>query len=158
MDKFGVFLLNEERSYLGHRIGDVLSSVQELQDDMPNLGSRHLARLAENVVNQIRKILHTNWNAKYNNKLKELQKIAVAIQKTIDEKGDLKEMIPSAVAALQNLSGKLGVKINNLEAPEVPDEQDIQPQDFQPTQEPQQADQQMNPDQQMVQQQQPPQV
>lgn len=133
MEKFGEYLINEERSYFGGRIADVLTSLQDIQNDMPNLGSRHLSRLAENIVNQIRKILHSHWNPKYNNKLKELQKIAVAIQKTIDERGDLKEILPSATSALEMLSGKLGVKINTLNAPEAEQGQDLQPQDFQQT-------------------------
>jgi hypothetical protein len=138
MERFRSFLINEERSYLGHRIGDVLTSVQDLQGDMENLGSRHLARLAENIVNQIRKVLHSRWNPKYNNQLKDLQKIAVAIQKTIDERGDLKQILPAASQELENLSGKLGVKVNNLKAPEDDSsgEDEIAPQDFQPTEPP----------------------
>lgn len=118
MERFSQFLINEERSYLGHRVGNVLTSLQDLQGDLENLGSRHMARLAEEIVNQIRKILHSNWNPKYHNQLKELQKVAVAIQKTIDDRGDLREIIPAAAQVLQNLSGKLGVRVNNLDAPE----------------------------------------
>jgi hypothetical protein len=135
MNKFGEFLINEEKNYFGGRLSDVLTSLQDIQNDMDNLGTRHLSRLAENIVNQIRKILHSHWNPKYNNKLKELQKIAVAIQKTIDERGDLKQVLPASVSALEELSGKLGVKVNSLKAPESQGEEDIQPQDFKSTQE-----------------------
>jgi hypothetical protein len=135
MKKFGYFLLNEEKSYLGHKVGNVLTSLQDLQSDMENLGSRQLTRFGEDVVNQIRKILHSRWNQKHQNKLKELQKIAVAIQKTIDDRGDLREVLPAAASALERLSGKLGVKVNNLEAPEMPEAggEDLSPQDFQAT-------------------------
>lgn len=133
MNKFKEYLINEDKNYLGNKIGDVLTSVQDMQQDIDNLGSRHMSRMAEGIVNQIRKILHGNWNPKYINKLKNLQKIAVAIQKTIDEKGDLKQIIPAAAAALGDISGKLGVRINNLQAPEQEGENDLQPQDFQPT-------------------------
>ena len=135
MKKFGYFLLNEEKSYLGHKVGDVLTSLQDLQSDMENLGSRQLTRFGEDIVNQIRKILHSRWNQKHQNKLKELQKIAVAIQKTIDDRGDLREILPSAAQALERLSGKLGVKVNDLDAPEMPESggEDVSPQDFQAT-------------------------
>lgn len=135
MERFKQFYINEERSYLGHRVGDVLTSMQDLQNDMANLGTRQLARMAEAIVNQIRKILHSRWTPKYQHQLHDLQKVGVAIQKTIEEKGDLKEILPAAVQALSDLSGKLGVKINDLDAPEgVEDTGDpVNPQDFQAT-------------------------
>jgi hypothetical protein len=133
MAKFEEFLINEEKSFFGDKINNVLTSMQDVQNDMSNLGSRHLSRLAENIVNQIRKILHGHWNPKYNHKLKELQKIAVAIQKTIDDRGDLNQVLPAATAALEQLSGKMGIKANNLKAPEAEEGEDIQPQDFQQT-------------------------
>jgi hypothetical protein len=133
MDRFKVFLLNEERSFLGRKVGDVLTAMQDVQQDMPNLGQRHLTKIAENLVNQIRKILHGRWSPKYQKDLRELQKVAVAIMRTIEEKGDLKEILPTATQTVQTLSGKLGVKVNNLEAPEQLPGQDATPQDFQMT-------------------------
>lgn len=146
--RFKVFLLNEERSFLGHRVGDVLTSMQDIQTDMENLGSRQLTRMAEDLVNQIRKILHSNWSPKSLKHLKELQRIGVAIQKTIEEKGDLKEILPAATQSLQQLSGKLGVKVNTLDAPEQMPGEDIGQEDFQLTgQGPQQGQQQGAPPQ-----------
>jgi hypothetical protein len=95
--------------------------MQDLQNDMENVGARHLTRLGEEIVNHIRKILHGQWAARNHKHLEELQKIAVAIQKTIDDKGDLKEVLPAATQAIQDLSGKLGVKVNDLQAPEAPE-------------------------------------
>lgn len=140
-NKFKNYLLNEEKSYLGHRVGDVLSAMQDVQNDLPNFGSRHLTKIAEDLVNQIRKILHGHWTGKNAVHLKELQKIAVAIKKTIEEKGDLKEILPAATASMQQLSGKLGVKINNLDAPDTTPGQNASPQDFQQTPPPQPAPQ-----------------
>jgi len=133
MDHFKYFLLNEERGYLGHRVNDVLTSIQDLQDDIENLGSRHLSRLAEDIVNQIRKILHSQWAPRSHKHLEELQKIAVAIQKTIDDKGDLREVIPSVMQNLQTLAGQLGVKVNDLQAPEIIPGEDIDQSDFELT-------------------------
>ncbi len=133
MKRFSDFLLNEEKSFLGRRVGDVLTAVQDVQQDMPNLGTRHLTKIAEDLVNQIRKILHGTWSAKHQKDLKELQKIGVAIMRTIDEKGDLKEILPAAAQQLETLSGKLGVKVNSLQAPEQMDGQDISQDDFQIT-------------------------
>jgi pyruvate/2-oxoglutarate dehydrogenase complex dihydrolipoamide acyltransferase (E2) component len=132
MDGFGNFLLNEERGHLGHQINDVLTGMQDLQNDMENMGTRHLNRLADQVVNQIRKILHGEWAARNHQHLEDLQKIAVAIKKTIEEKGDLKEVLPAAVQAAQKLAGELGVKVNDLDAPEMPG-MEIGQEDLQPT-------------------------
>jgi hypothetical protein len=133
MDKFKVFLLNEEKSYLGRKVAGVLTPMQELQDDMQNMGARHLIRTAEKLVNDIRKILHGHWEQQQQQHLKELQKIGVAIQKTIDEKGDLREIIPSATQSLQTLSGKLGVKVNNLQGPEMQAGEPVSQDDFEET-------------------------
>jgi hypothetical protein len=133
MDKFKLFLINEEKSYLGGRVGDVLTAMQDVQEDLPNLGSRHLVKIGEDLVNQIRKILHGHWSPKQFKTLKELQKVAVAIKRTIDERGDLRDIIPAATQAMQGVSGKLGVKVNDLQAPEQLPGQDAAPQDFQLT-------------------------
>jgi hypothetical protein len=41
---------------LGHRVGDVLTAAHDLQDDIDSLGARQIARMSDNIVNQIRKI------------------------------------------------------------------------------------------------------
>ena len=140
---FGEYLITEERNYLGSKVGTVLTAMQDLQSDMQNLGSRHIVRVAEQIVSQIRRILHSQWTPQQMKYLKELQKIAVAIQNTMDQKGDLKEIIPAAAAALSDVSTKLGVKVNTLDAPEEEGGQDVSPQDFQLTgNDPQQQQQQ----------------
>jgi len=132
MDGFSNFLLNEERGHLGNKVNDVLTGMQDLQNDMDNMGTRHLNKLADQLVNQIRKVLHGEWAARNHQHLEDLQKIAVAIKKCIEEKGDLKEIFPAAVQSAQELAGKLGVKVNDLEAPELPGAE-IGQEDLQPT-------------------------
>lgn len=133
MDRFRLFLINESRSYLGHKVNDVLTSLQDVQEDMPNLGTRHLNKLAIQIVAQIRKILHDDWDVSNHKHLKELQKIAVAIQKTVEEKGDLKEILPAVTQAMQTVAGRLGVKVNSLQGPEQMGGEDISQNDFQIT-------------------------
>jgi hypothetical protein len=145
MDKFKSFLINESKSYLGRKIANVLTALQELQEDMVNMGARHLLRSAEQIVNELRKILHGNWELENHGHLKGIQRVAVAIQRTIEDKGDLKEVIPAAAQALQDLSTKLGAKVNNLKAPEMPGEP-VSQNDFQETPPPQQPPQMAMPD------------
>lgn len=118
MEGFKWFIINEEKAYLGHRVSDVLTAVHDLEEDLPGMGSRHIQKVAEDIVNQIRRILHGQWSPRFNKDLKELQKVGVALMKAIDEKGDLKTMVPIVAQVLQNLSGKLGIKTNDVQPPE----------------------------------------
>lgn len=118
MEGFKNFLLNEEKAYLGHRVSDVLTVVHDLEEDLPGMATRHITKVAEDIVNQIRKILHGQWSPKYTKDLKQLQKIGVALMKAIDEKGDLKTLIPTISQSLEDISGKLGIKTNDIQPPE----------------------------------------
>jgi hypothetical protein len=113
---FKEFLLNEDKAYLNHQIGDVLTSMQDLQTDMDGMGLRHIAKVAEDIVDSIRKILHSSWSPKVRGHLIELQKIGVALMKSVEEKNTLKEDIPNLVQSLEQLAGKMGGKVNNLNA------------------------------------------
>jgi len=111
---FKSFLLNEDKYYLGQRTGDILSAVQSLHDDAPNMGNRVLTRSLQEIVNQIRKILHGSWEESDLKYLKKLQKIGVAIAKGIDVKSDLKELVASASQELEDLVNKMDVPINTV--------------------------------------------
>lgn len=112
--QFKEFLLNENRVYLGQKIGDILSAVHDLQQDEPGMGERHYVRFAEKVVTAIRRVLHSPWPRTEQQYLKDLQKIGVALAKTIDEKGELKELMPNVKQELEQLSGKLGMPVNQM--------------------------------------------
>lgn len=118
MEGFKNFLINEEKAYLGHRVSDVLTAVHDLEEDLPGMGTRHITKVAEDIVNQIRKILHGQWSPRHTKDLKELQKVGVALMKAIDEKGDLKSIVPQVAQSLQDISGKLGIKTNDVQPPE----------------------------------------
>lgn len=113
---FKTFILNEEKAYLNHQIGDVLTSIQDLQTDMDGMGLRHIAKVAEDIVDSIRKILHSSWSPKSKAHLLELQKIAVAMMKSVEEKNTLKDDIPVLAQSLEALVGKVGGKVNDLQA------------------------------------------
>lgn len=136
---FEEFLINEEKSHLGHRVSDVLTGMHDLQTDMENMGSRHLARFADQIVDEIRKIIHGTWGDQQKKYMHNLQRVAVALKKAIEDRDDLKQIIPSASQELQDILQKLGVKTNSLKAPEEQETQgqEIQPQDYQLTPEPQ---------------------
>lgn len=118
---FKDFLLNEDKQYFSTRIGDLLAAIQELAQDSPHLGTRDLTRFSEKIVDQIRTILHSQWDKEEQHNLKKLQKIGVAIMRSIEEKDDLKAIIASATHELEKMSGKLGKPIHQMDDTE-PDE------------------------------------
>ena len=126
MEGFKNYLFNEEKGHLGKRVNNILTAAQELQGDAENLGSRKVTRLADEIVNQVRSILHDQWTPRQKKHLENLVKVGVALKKSIEEKDteyDVKEILPSVVQELENLATKLGVKVNALTGPpeeEVP--------------------------------------
>lgn len=112
--KFKEYLLNEDKDYLGQKAGDILSAIQSLGEDAPQMGARAVVRAAEGIVNQIRRILHGRWDEKDLKYLKKLQKIGVALMKGIDSDGDLEEIVASAQHELENVLDDMGTPINTL--------------------------------------------
>ncbi len=119
---FKSFLLNENKYYLSQKIGDLLTALQGLSEDAPNLGNRALIRAAQGIVNQIRRILHGRWDDEDVNFLKTLQKIGVAICKAIDTKDDIATVVASCSAELEKISGESGEPVNDLASDQEPDE------------------------------------
>jgi hypothetical protein len=115
---FKTFLLAEGQAYFGQRVGDILNALQDLEENGKSIGARQVLRHAEGIVNQIRRMLHTNWPKEEEKSLIKLQKIAVALAKTIDpqankaEKDDIATVISNSKAELESLSGELGVPLN----------------------------------------------
>jgi hypothetical protein len=116
-NQFKSFLLTEEKIYLGQRLGDILTALQQLNDDAANMGKRHLIRIITNITSQIRRILHGSWTYEEEKYLKQLQKIGVALMKGIDSNEDLIQVISNCTAALEKLSDDLDTPVNNLASP-----------------------------------------
>jgi len=123
--RFKEFLINEQQAYLGQKVGDILTAVQELMTDAQGMGTRDLVRYTQQVVNQIRPILHSSWPREEKKFLLTLQKVAVSLSKAIEDKGDLPSKLAGNAEVLQKLVADLGVPINKLSttdsAPPTPD-------------------------------------
>mgnify|MGYP003335258955 CR=1 FL=1 len=115
---FKTFLLNEDKAYLSQRVGDILTALKELDSDSKNMGTRDLVRFSERIVNNVRRVLHSNWSKEEQKFLLVLQKVAVAIMKAIEEKNDLPTIISSSCNTLQKLVKDLGLPINKLAVPD----------------------------------------
>lgn len=129
---FKDFLLNENKYYLGRKAGDLLTAVQSLGEDAPNLGNRALLRAAQGLINQIRRILHGRWDDGDIKYLKTLQKIGVGLCKAIDEKDDIAVVLSSASQELENMLNKMEVPLNALGSEEEAEEGEEQDDQFMP--------------------------
>lgn len=124
--RFKQFILNESQAYLGQKVGDILTAVQELNDDAPNMGARDLVRFSERIVNQIRRVLHSQWPREDKKHLAVLQKVGVALMKAIEEKDDLTGVISGSSSLLEKLVGDLGVPIHKLANTDAAESKDSQ--------------------------------
>lgn len=112
--RFWDFIINEDRDYLGQQVGDILSSLQSLSADADNLGNRQTMRAIQGIVSQIRRILHDSWPDSEDKTLKTLQKVAVALLKSVDSNADLKQVLATCVQVLEKSVSDLGTPINSL--------------------------------------------
>lgn len=112
--KFKEFLLNESTAYFGERIGDILNALNDLEENGRSTGVRYQVRSSEQIVNQIRQILHSNWSDKEKKYLEKLQMVGVAICRAIDEKDDLSDVLSASRHELEQISAKLGTPVNSL--------------------------------------------
>ena len=116
--RFKYFLLNEGQAFLAQKIGDLLSALQELQQNAGHLGTRQQVTNAEEIVNYIRRILHTHWSKEEEEYLKTLQKVGVSLMRAIDEKDDLPAIITASTKEVEKIMADMGVPVNNLGSPE----------------------------------------
>jgi hypothetical protein len=123
---FKEFILNESKAYLGQKVGDILTAAQELRDDSQNMGARDLTRFSERIVNQIRRVLHSNWTREEKKHLLSLQKIGVALMKSIEEKNDLPGTIAGCASSLEKIVADLGVPVHKLASTDTAPEEDSQ--------------------------------
>lgn len=115
---FKDFILNENKVLLAQKVGDILSALQDLNDNMKSIGTRMAVRNIENIVNQIRKILKTKWPDRDQNHIKNLQKCGVFLMKNIEEKNDLEFAIKTSINMLQKIVNSTQDLANNLASPE----------------------------------------
>lgn len=114
MINFKEFIINENTVYLTGRIGDILNSIQDLIDNLENIGSRDSTRAAENIVREIRRIIRSkvpNEQIKY---LKTLQKCGASIMKSVEEKNNLNIVLNSCVKEIEKVLNDLELPINKI--------------------------------------------
>lgn len=108
--------LCENKNYLAQQIGTVLSATQDLEQNT-QMSNRDYLKHSAKIRDQIRQLIRNRWQDSEIKFVKMLQKPACALAKTIDNKENLKELIPEVSKSLAEIIEKMGVPINNLTPP-----------------------------------------
>lgn len=88
------------------KLGNIINSLHDLDKNKDQTSLRDLFDDSIVIVNEIRRILHSNWGRGYLKELKSLQKCGVAIMNAVEKKGDIKSTISSCLSEIQNLTGE----------------------------------------------------
>lgn len=126
--RFEYFLMNEGKVDLAQKMGDILTAVQGLSDDASGLSRRAMDRGINQVVDQIRRVLHGHWDDTERPYLLTLQKIGVALMNVLSETdGDIPSVLISSVSELERALSKIEEPINTVgvdkDVDEKPDDQ-----------------------------------
>lgn len=113
---FKQFLLNENTAYLNQKVGDILNALQDLNQDADQMGTRFLVKNTEKIVNQMRNVLHQSWPPSRQKDIKLLQKCAISLMKSMEEKEDLKEILKKCTQNLQTFGSN--TPINQIASPQ----------------------------------------
>ena len=127
LEGFKNFLLFENEQFLSDQMNDVLSALQDLQEEIENIGTRNLVRTSQVIANNIRNIVKSHWEISSEKPLISLQKCGVAILKAIQEKSDLKEIIPSVIEEIQKAIEQIGQPVNKIASPSEPSKKEETP-------------------------------
>ena len=91
---FRSYVLNENRAFLGKEIGNILTSLQEIQEEASKIG--------------------TNWSGDDIKFLKSMQKAGIALAKALEENDNLEQVISGAISEIESTLKSMNVPVNNL--------------------------------------------
>ncbi len=114
--KFKEFILNEEKSHFSLKAADILTALQDLNETLSTMGAKHIVSNSQNIVNQIRRIIHTHWPESEENNILTLQKCGVAIMRAIEEKDELESILKACEQQIEQMLSKSNYPINDLSA------------------------------------------
>lgn len=111
---FKDFLIRETQEFLGKEIGRILSSLQSLSDDAKKIGAEKLVEYVKTLISDIQSIVGGHWLPEDIKYLLDLQKVGVALSKSLDEKNDLHGTLQSSAEQLKATLKNMGVPVNDL--------------------------------------------
>jgi len=117
---FEEYLFTENRNYLGEKVGDILTSLQDLSQNGKAMGQRQMMRRMEGTSDQIRKILHSRWQKSNEKYLPVLQKVGTALMNVVDGESQFEplDVVNGSISELEGLLGRMKVPVNTLASAE----------------------------------------
>lgn len=126
--KFKEFFITENVAYLAKELGNLLSSLQEYQEELKSLEKipkKRLNNICNSTFNKIKSILLSGNIPKQNSKeIRLLQKICFTLHKIEKNELDYKQFFPIIVKSLEQVITGFGMPINNVIAPDASPIQD----------------------------------
>jgi len=120
---FKEFFIFENLGYLAKDLGDLLTSLQEYQDELNSLQKipkKRLNNICNSAFNKIKSILASgNLPRDKNKEILVLQKICYAFYKIEKNELDYKQFFPNIVKNLEYVITQLGMPINKIASADV---------------------------------------
>lgn len=111
---FKGFIIRETQEFLGKEIGRICSYLQSLSDDAKKIGAEKLVEYVKVAISDIKTIIGGHWLPEDLKFLLDLQKVGVALSKSLEENNDLYAVLQSSVSQLRDTLKKMGVPVNDL--------------------------------------------
>lgn len=116
--KFKEFFITENLAFLANDLGNLLTSLQEYQEELDSLQKipkKRLNNLCNSSFSKIKSILASgNIPARNHSEITTLQKICYTLHKIEKNEFDYKEYFPKIVKNLEHVIVKLGMPINKI--------------------------------------------
>lgn len=114
---FKQFLIIENEQFLALQTNDILEDLKNLKDEIENIGTKNLVKTSQLIANNIRNIIKSHWEISTDKPLLSLQKCGVAILKAIQEKSDLKDIIPACIEEIEKTISQMKEPVNRIASP-----------------------------------------
>ena len=115
---FKEFLLTENKSDLGEKLGYILNSIENLAQDIDKQGTK-LNVFAEDIVSRVKGILRSDWPSELKQYLIQIRNAITIVCKSLD--GSNKMPLPDALKSfseeLKKIAQSLGSPINDIASP-----------------------------------------
>ena len=115
---FKLFLLNENKSDLGLKLGNIINAIDDLSQDIDKKGQK-LNVFADDIIARVKAILRSDWPSELSQYLKQIRNALIVICKSMDGSNEmpLPEALKIFLKQLKKISENLGSPITDVGTP-----------------------------------------
>lgn len=115
---FKQFLLTEDKSDLGLKIGNIVNAIDDISKDIDHKGQK-LNVFADDIIVRVKSILRTDWPSELIQYLKQIRSALIIVCKSMD--GSNKTPLPEAMVSfskqLKKIADGLGAPLTDIGTP-----------------------------------------